>query len=191
MLGSFRMRLFLVLVLVALLITAVNSGHHGQIEPVLRYVMDKDYGVDERLFAFLDHRNPEERFEPVPASSSSVVKRPCEMGEIERHYGWYWNPESQKQEFNPGMWLRLEENSPIKAVLGGKVEKISSPGEQGREIRLRHGENLFSVYRGMQEVLVEEGAAVSTGDVLGKSRSEFYFELRNKDGPLNPEMLFK
>ena len=53
MLGSFRMRLFLVLVLVALLITAVNSGHHGQIEPVLRYVMDKDYGVDERLFAFL------------------------------------------------------------------------------------------------------------------------------------------
>ena len=79
---------------------------------------------------------------------------------------------------------------PHNSSIGWEGRENIQSREQGREIRLRHGENLFSVYRGMQEVLVEEGAA-KYRDVLGKSRSEFYFELRNKDGPLNPEMLFK
>ena len=100
----------LVLVLV-LLITAVNSGTMDN-RAGSSYVMDKDYGVDERLF-FSDHRNPKRGLNqyrrPLPVVKNHVRWKSGITGEVE--------PRVAKQEFNPGIWLRLEENSTIKAVL--------------------------------------------------------------------------
>lgn len=192
MLGSFRLRLFLVLAIVALMLTIFNSDSpvRYKVEPVLQYVMEKDYGLDDRVFSILGSRSSEDHVQPVPTSSPGVVQPPCEGAKIERHFGWYWNPTTQRQEFSPGVTLKLPGNSPVKAVLGGKVEDIST-GQNSREVRIRHGEDPVSIYKGLKEVLVTEGAEVRTGDVIGKSGGELYFELHNKDGPLDPEPLFK
>ncbi|NLU49686.1 MAG: M23 family metallopeptidase [Syntrophomonadaceae bacterium] len=193
MLGSFRMRLFLVLVVVALVLTGLNSGNQSRerVEPVLEYIMKTDYQVDDRLFSLLDSRSVEERFRPVPTSAPGGVEPPCEAGKIKRHFGWYWNPDSQRQEFNPGVVLQLPENSPVRAVLGGEVEEITGAPEGGRKVRIRHGEEMVSVYSGLKEVFVSRGEVVRSGDILGKSRRELYFELRNQDRTLNPEKLFE
>jgi len=195
MLGSFWARLlFVLLVLVAVLgIVNFHSSAWYRVEPVLEYMMKDDYALDEKLWNWLKPRDLEEQSTPEKerVTSTGVVQSPCAGGAVIRHFGWRWNPEDQRQEFSPGVAIRLPDGSAIRAVLGGTVERITQEEDDRREIIVRHGANLISVYRGIKEVFVNVGDNVSSGQTIGKSRDVFEFELRNQEGPLNPEPLFQ
>lgn len=195
MLGSFRVRLLLVLLLLIGVLSILNfhSPAWYRVEPVLEYIMKDDYALNQKLWGWFKQSDLKDRLapEPEPVSSTGVVQSPCTDGRIVRHFGWYWDSKTQKQEFSPGVVVKMPENSVIQAVLGGTVEEISRQGEDNREILINHGGDLISVYRGMKEVFVNIGDQVTSGQTLGKSQDEFEFELRNQDGPLNPEPLFQ
>ena len=74
--------------------------------------------------------------------------------------------------------------------MAGIVEKISRD-DKGRTVLLRHDDQIYTLYSGLKEVLVEEKSMVNLNDTLGKSGSSLYLEMRNQDGPLNVNYLFE
>jgi len=189
MLGSFKTRLLIVIVIVTLAGLAMqsNNGSREVVEPVIAYVM-KDYQIEKKAATFI--HNIRENSNLVPVSGDAAMQLPCEYLELTQKYGWYWNPEEQQQSFYPGLSLKVKENTLVRPVMAGKVEKISRD-DKGRTVLLRHNDQMQSLYSGLKEVLVEENSIVNLEDALGKSGSSLYLEMRNQDGPLNVNYLFE
>ena len=189
MLGSFKTRLLIVIVIVTLAGLAMqsNNGSREVVEPVIAYVM-KDYQIEKKAATFI--HNIRENSTLVPVSGEAAMQLPCEYLELTQKYGWHWNPEEQQQSFYPGLSLKVKENTLVRPVMAGTVEKISVD-DRGRTVLLRHNDQMQSLYGGLKEVLVEEKSMVDLDDTLGKSGSSLYLEMRNQDGSLNVNYLFE
>lgn len=190
MLGSFKVRMLLVVVIAALVGLAMQSDNrsHDLVEPVISFVL-QDYQVEEKVAVYLENLR-QEKPEELPVSGDTTLQRPCEVIEVEYPYGWYWNGDEEKQEFSPGVALKVKENTLVRPVMAGKVVSISGGGMK-RVIRIRHNEDFESLYRGLQEVLVEENQMVDKGQALGKTGKSLYLELQNQEGPISPNALFE
>ncbi|WP_157048880.1 hypothetical protein [Syntrophomonas palmitatica] len=104
MLGSFKIRLLLVIVIVTLAGLSVQANNESQqvVKPVLQYIL-KDYGFEDKMTAYIDNLWDNGKGQGVPTSGTAVLQVPCKYIKIERYYGWYWNREDKKQEFSPGV----------------------------------------------------------------------------------------
>jgi murein DD-endopeptidase MepM/ murein hydrolase activator NlpD len=58
-------------------------------------------------------------------------------------------------------------------------------------VKIKHAGNMESIYGGLQEIDVEVDHPVLIEQVIGKTGAQFYFELRCKDDPVNPQSIFK
>jgi len=192
LLGSFKLRMLAVIVIAALSGLAMQSDNRSQnlVAPVLRYVM-QDYNVQEKLAFYLENMSGagKGQGEEVPASGDIILQKPCTVKGIAENYGWFWNESRSKQEFNPGMVLKVRKGTLVQPVMSGRVDGISRKNN-GRQVTIIHNDGLTSIYGGLQEVLVGQGEEVRTEDVLGKTGEKLYFELQNAEGPLNPKSLF-
>ncbi len=190
MLGNFRIRMLAVIFIVALAGLSMQSEHSSKkiVEPIIKYVM-KDYGVQENIVRYWSELKTDKN-KTVPVSGINTLQQPCEFAEIEREYGWHWNEEAQQQEFFPAVLIKLEVNSPVKAIYEGQVADISSD-ERGKTVLIDHGGNLYSSYGGLSEVLVKKDHQVDKDTIIGRSSQELYFQITSKDGPLNPNKLFE
>ncbi len=189
-LGSFRVRMLLVIVIVTLVGLSVQSGHRSKeiVEPVIKYIL-QDCALDRDIATFIEnmHRTKEDE---VPVTADNQLQVPCEFIRIERNFGWYWNQDKNCQEFSPGVDLQVEENTDVRSILEGKVLEIKE-NEDGLQVFIEHGNGFYSFYGGLKEVSVAEKAVVKTSEVLGKTGKYLHFEVRNQEGPLNPQQLFE
>lgn len=185
MLGSFKFRMFLVLMIAIFTSLSLEAGHSSKevIEPVIKYIL-KDYGFEDKISSIWEIDN--EKGETIPVSSKVIEwQKPCDFLRVESNYGWYWNKKKGRQEFSPGLSIKVKNNSLIKPAAEGVVDDIGE-NENGRYVIIKHGENLSSFYGGLKEILVQKGDKVDKDDVLGKSTDTLYLELRDEDGPINP-----
>lgn len=188
MLGNFRIRMLAVLIIIFLAGFGIQGSTEGRkiVEPALRYIL-KDYGFNNRLSLFWENMKPGSH-ESVPAGSSALLQIPCEFSGVIKGYGWHYNDDYGKQEFLPGVFLEVKNNSAVKPILAGEVQEIGR-NDDGRTILVKHNEELYSLYGGLNEVLAEERSRVDHNSILGKSGEWLYLEIRNDDGPLNPHNL--
>lgn len=191
MLGSFRIRLLMVMLVVTLAGLSLQSENATRqyIEPAVQFIL-KDYGANLRLEHMISRLLHVGQEKDAPVSSSTVLQVPCEYSSIEKKYGWYWNEENRKQEFCPGIYLQVKENSLVRPVLPGKVEAISVDGKE-KSVLIKHEGDLYSYYEGLGEVLVSKSEQVNTDQLLGRTGQRLYFQLKNAEGPLNPNQLFE
>jgi murein DD-endopeptidase MepM/ murein hydrolase activator NlpD len=98
-----------------------------------------------------------------------------------------------------GIDISSPQGTPIKASNAGKVI-YSNNGIKGygNLIILRHSEEYVTVYAHNQVNLVEEGAWVEKGQIIGKvgqtgraSGPHLHFEIRKNNKPLNPFLFLK
>ncbi|MGE5449908.1 MAG: peptidoglycan DD-metalloendopeptidase family protein [Methanomassiliicoccales archaeon] len=191
MIASFRVRMFAVLVVLSLLLALQQSGQTmvmGSLEPYIQWVVTRDYGVKDKLAQWwYNSRGTSPSALPAQAPALS---RPVAEGEIARHYGWYWDPVTNKQQFNAGIILALPENTTVNPVASGQVEEIINKKE-GRTVKVKHDGNLTASYGRLQEVLVKVGDQVDLDRPLGKTTDSFSFQLFNEQGAVNPEYIFQ
>jgi murein DD-endopeptidase MepM/ murein hydrolase activator NlpD len=189
MLGSFKTRLLIVIVIATLAGLAMqsNNGSREVVEPVIAYVL-KDYGVEKKIATFVHNVRDDRSI--ISVSGTAAMQLPCEYQELTQRYGWYWDEEEEKQRFYPGLSLKVDENTLVKPVMAGEVIEISQDST-GRTVLMQHDDEVCSLYGGLKEVLVEENTRVELEDALGKSGSSLYLEMRNQDGPLNVNYLFE
>lgn len=186
---NFKARLLIVIVITMLVSLGMQTNHNtrGVIKPVLSFML-QDYGFEEKVALLGENLGLKLTPPPVPVMTETF-SIPCEIYEIDKEYGWYYNQKNKKQEFLPGVQLSVPKNSLVKAALSGTIKEISTQ-DGARNILIEHTEGLYSYYAGLKEVLVEEAAKVEQGEVLGKCSTTLYFELRGEDGPLNPASIF-
>lgn len=191
MLGSFRIRMLVVVIIAALVGLSVQSNHSSSrlMEALLTDYVLKDYQVEQKLALFLENTRTRVQDDVIPTMGGSEMQVPCDYLTVSQRYGWIWNETSQKQEFHPGVALIVKENTLVRPVLSGEVVEVSAQ-ERGRSVLIKHSADLFSYYEGLNEVLVGEKQYIDQKQVLGKASKNMYFELRDEDGPVDPHKLF-
>ena len=189
MLGSFRIRMLAVVIIVVIVGLIVQSGHSSSdyVRLALSDYVLKDYHLQEQVAELVNNFNKVS--EPIPVISLTSLQPPCKIIEVEQGFGPYLNEKSNKPGFSPGVSVVVEPNTLVRPVLPGKVVELSWEKNEGR-VLIQHEQNYFSSYSGLKEVLVEEGDQVKRNDILGKTSEYLYFELKDADGAVNPGNLF-
>jgi murein DD-endopeptidase MepM/ murein hydrolase activator NlpD len=192
MLRSFKLRLLGVIVLVAVVGMSMQSGHSSRqlVEPVLVYMMDNQYDVGKLISRYVNIPGVGDLTKALPVSGGTILRQPCEFLDIEHSYGWHWNQEEKKQKYNPGIYLKVKDNTTVKPILGGQVMEINNADNKGT-VLIKHDGNIFSLYGGLKDILVDKGNDVGEDELIGRTGESFYFEVRGKDGPVNPQSIFK
>ena len=102
---------------------------------------------------------------------------------------------------NPAILIAAKEGDVVKASADGIVADIVSSEETGRTVTMEIGDNFSVKYGQLKEVAVQKGDTVSEGQVIGKvaaatsyylkEGTNLYFQVLEKDVPVNPMLLLR
>ena len=91
-----------------------------------------------------------------------------------------------------GLVYEVSAGKNIYAVGPGQVIFRDALPYWGETLVIQHDDNYFSIYAGLKKGLVDLKATVSTKDIIAlTNESDFYFELRHFENPINPKSWFK
>ncbi|HWP97198.1 MAG TPA: M23 family metallopeptidase [Syntrophomonadaceae bacterium] len=190
MLSRFKLRLLLVILVVAMASISMRSNENrSYVKPVLEYVLH-DYGIEQKIHAWSQSISSKPEEKSVTAFNGQELQVPCAYLSVQQAFGWYWNSTAGQQQFSSGLRLKVPENTVVKPVTKGRVVELGND-DSGRTVLLQHGQNLYSLYGGLKEVLVDQSSSVAVDQALGKSGSSLYLEIRGPDGPLDPQSLLE
>jgi len=187
-LGSFRIRLLVVIALVALVGYSLQSGNWSRnlVEPALRVILYEDQWTNQILATFSERLAGQQ---VQPAASDQILQLPCAYTGVIRSFASSRDTSQNQSEPFPGILLQVNPNSIVKPVLPGKV--IMVKGETGEyTVLLEHEQGLTSEYGHLARVLVRTGQTVSKDTVVGRSGSQLYFAINSPQGSLDPSSLF-
>lgn len=110
-------------------------------------------------------------------------------------FGYRGNPfDFGNSEFHPGIDFRGKTGDPVKCTANGTVEFAGPAGGYGNCVRIKHINNLVTVYGHLSRISVRTGQKVSVGDVIGKVGStgrstgaHLHYEVRRNGKAVNPK----
>lgn len=120
-------------------------------------------------------------------------------GNLVEHFGYYMNkgPYNTKN-FRSGVKIKADIDSPVRAVFDGQVIYASWFKGYGNMMIIDHGEHYYTLFAHLDQLLMEKGASVETGNIVGTvgdtaalGSPGLYFEIRHYGKPLNPVSWFK
>jgi len=117
------------------------------------------------------------------------------MSSFTSFFGYRSNPfDFGENEFHPGIDFRGKVGDPVKCTANGTVEFTGNAGGYGNCIRIKHINNLETLYGHLSHINVHEGQKVSVGDVIGRVGStgrstgpHLHYEVRRNGKPVNPK----
>jgi murein DD-endopeptidase MepM/ murein hydrolase activator NlpD len=109
-------------------------------------------------------------------------------------FGYRSDPfDSETAEYHPGIDFKGAKGDPVHVTADGKVVFTGRKGGYGNCIIVQHKNDFQTLYGHLSHIDVEEGQAVTTGDVIGKVGStgrstgtHLHYEVRKDGKPINP-----
>lgn len=109
-------------------------------------------------------------------------------------FGYRSDPISRgRVEFHPGIDFKGRRGDAVKSTADGKVIVAGWFQGYGKCVRIRHKNNLETLYGHLSKVNVKEGQTVSTGQVIGlvgstghSTGNHLHYEVRKDGKPINP-----
>lgn len=212
--GAWRRKAFYrvvaVLSILAVLFTVreLNNPVGENVREGLRYVLTTEWNVRpamEKAVKFglqvagvdsqLDSGMPQEGMMKETMSKTAITRGMLipVSGKVVRAFGWNRDPMDEMDRFHHGIDIAVNPGTAVKAVLPGKVLKIGSTAQYGRFILVDHGEGVFTLYAGVENIRVGEGQQVKAGDSLGEAARAgdikgggLHFELRENGSLVDP-----
>lgn len=127
-----------------------------------------------------------------PGAPGAELPMPV-SGRLVKEYGWVVDPLDNLERFHPGVDIAAPEGSPVRAVMPGTVKMIGEDGTYGPYVLLDHGDDVFTLYANLGELMVAEGDRVTVGQVLGGVGTKgdlgepgLHFELREQGKLIDP-----
>lgn len=127
-----------------------------------------------------------------PADPLMHMSKPVN-GKILAGFGWRTHPVLKREMMHEGIEFEAEPGTPVRSAAAGTVKAIADSAQRGKVITIEHGQEIETVYGHLGEVLVQQGDAVSQGQVVAKSGKSgitagpmLYFELREKGQAVDP-----
>ncbi|HEX5067381.1 MAG TPA: peptidoglycan DD-metalloendopeptidase family protein [Myxococcota bacterium] len=113
---------------------------------------------------------------------------------IARGYGRVLDGESRTATFRKGVEYEAPEGAPVRAVAAGSVRFAGRFRGYGKTVILDHGDGYFTVSSHLSETLVDVGASVDAGAMIGRvgdtgslAGPQLYFEMRRGGEALDPQ----
>ncbi|MBW0005017.1 MAG: M23 family metallopeptidase [Hyphomicrobiales bacterium] len=113
--------------------------------------------------------------------------------EITSGYGARKDPFGMGWALHPGVDLRAEEGTIVRATGAGRVVNASYAGGYGNMVELEHGEGVSTRYGHLSAILVSEGELVTAGTPIGRVGStgrstgpHLHYETRIDGEPVDP-----
>jgi septal ring factor EnvC (AmiA/AmiB activator) len=114
-------------------------------------------------------------------------------GRIIRNFGMIKNPKFGTTTMSNGIEIETVEGAPVMAIYDGKVMFAEWFKGYGKSIILSHPGGIYTLYAHNSELVVQRGESVQKGQMIAKAGSTgslsgptLYFEVREKDQPVNP-----
>lgn len=121
-----------------------------------------------------------------------LLKMPV-RGKIARFFGAYKNNKFNVTNFCSGINIGAKRGEPVAAVYEGKIIYSSWFKGYGNMIIIDHGSSYYTLYAHLEEVFVDKGAEIKTGQVIatvGDTGSltgpNLHFEVRHFGKPVDP-----
>lgn len=176
----------------------VNNAvfQNEEVEEVEEVILNDDYNVDYGL-------------SDVPVVSTEVViSRPYTNGNIKivkNYYDYQGEASSQENSIiyygntymqNSGIDYGMDSEFEVVSILDGTVIDVIDDDIMGKTVKIKHSNDLISVYQSMGSVDVEKDSVVTQGMVIGKSGeanvspelgNHLHFELYYQGSVVNPE----
>ena len=113
-------------------------------------------------------------------------------GQVKLSFGSYRDEQNQYAFLIRGLLYEAKAGKKVYAVGPGQVIFRDVIPHWGETLIIQHDDNYFSVYAGIQVESLKLKDMVKTQDVLAMTMdSDFYFELRHFENPINPKNWFK
>jgi septal ring factor EnvC (AmiA/AmiB activator) len=119
---------------------------------------------------------------------------PLETGKIEVHFGRTTDKRFGTITLQRGIDIRAPLGTPVRAVWNGKVAHAGWFKGYGNLLIIDHGQNIFSLMAHLDQLEKAVGEIVHAGDEVGTvgdtgslKGAYLYFELRDRQKPLDPE----
>lgn len=117
-------------------------------------------------------------------------------GTVVREYGWNDDPLDGLKRFYPGVYIDAKPGTPVRAVMYGQIVKVDSDKALGDYVLIDHGGEIFSMYAGLQNIIVKVGQWVWAGQDIaevgevtseeGAAAGGLHFELRENGELVDP-----
>lgn len=124
---------------------------------------------------------------------SKVFEVPV-SGVITSNFGMRINPITKENEFHEGVDIDAKSGEGIKSTLDGQVIEAKSSESLGNYVKIKHEDELYSLYAHASNLLVKEGQMVKKGEVIANVGNTGYsvgnhlhFELRKGDKLVDPQ----
>lgn len=173
--------------------TIFKSDDVGEVEEVIYNEVDSDYEYHEDI--------------PV-VNTEIIISRPYTNGNVKivKNYYDYQDEASRQEESivyygntymqNSGVDYGMVGEFEVVSILDGVVTEVVDDDIMGKTIKIKHSNDLISVYQSMGSVDVEVDDEVSQGMIIGKSGeanvspelgNHLHFELYHQGSVVNPE----
>ncbi len=178
--------------------TLVISGIKSYLKEEVKYNFAvRDIFIDEAV--------------PVSKTGSSTIVKPYISDKVtisKKYYDYKSDAKNQKDSIiyykgtyfqNNGVDYSSKDEFEIVSILDGEVISIEDNDVYGKILKIKHNDNLISVYSNIKDVLVNVGYKTTTGEIIATSnksiyendeRNLFHFEIYYKDKTMNPESIY-
>lgn len=155
-------------------------------------------GGDGNIVAAMTGSLSLEPFEKRPSIEEGEVKVPTDIippvsGQITSKFGTRIHPLFDKELFHSGVDIDAPKGTLVKSVLDGEIVKAEKDGTYGKFVKIKHSQDLYSVYAHLNEIDVKVGQKVNKADTIGKlgdsgktTGVHLHFELWKSDKVLDP-----
>ncbi|RMF10447.1 MAG: hypothetical protein D6762_01470 [Candidatus Neomarinimicrobiota bacterium] len=176
-----------------------------------KYIQEKEAGLKELealMKKIVEDKERAEREERIRRQQALLRSKkfsqlkghlewPAE-GRIITKFGRQWNPELKTATESPGIDIKGQPGSPIKATMNGVVTAITYIRGYGTTIIIDHGGGYYTVYSHVTNIQTNEDSEVKAGDVIaymGNSGSingaMLHFEVWGNSQKLDPVQWLK
>ncbi|HHI02141.1 MAG TPA: hypothetical protein ENL22_01300 [candidate division Zixibacteria bacterium] len=108
-------------------------------------------------------------------------------GKITSGYGWKTDKVTFLKSFSPGIEITGKKKSAVNSVATGVVAYIGNLRGYGNFLIIEHEDGYYSMYSGLESLIVEENQVVTRGEKLGNTPTGVIkFELRQGRDPIDP-----
>lgn len=128
---------------------------------------------------------------PVLAPKVSAEYALPVSGQVTKNYGWNKDTEGLEQ-FNSGIFISCDAGCYVKAARGGKVSRLGEDQELGNYVLIDHGGEDYTLYAGLDKVMVQENQQLNVETVIGtiaqgkEGKPGLHFEIRENNKLVDP-----
>ncbi|WP_265443974.1 M23 family metallopeptidase [Acetivibrio straminisolvens] len=97
------------------------------------------------------------------------------------------------EEFHQGIDIKALKGTPIKAAAKGEAIEVGENETYGKYIKIKHGEDIISLYANCSDILASKGQSVNKGETIAKvgntgdsQEPHLHFEVWENGSPVNP-----